>query len=960
NYLYGGQGDDSLQASGTYQNVLDGGTGNDALRVDGGTNNYLYGGQGDDTLTGGTGNDTLDGGTGNNQLQGGGGDDTLSVSDNVQVNNTLDGGAGNDRFLVNQTNAGSVSTLAGGEGRDTYLLRPDSLGELRITDFAGGVNGDVLSIDSLLVNSTGYSEGNPFDPALGYLRLVQQGVDTLLQWDRDGSSVATQGWRTVAILQNTQAASLTIDNFAPATSITAIEIVETNAAPTVTGPVTLPAGTEDSAVTLTAAQLLANAHDVDVGDTLHVQSVGVNQADGTLAYNGNGTWTFTPVQDRNGAVNFAVTIADAAGATVNTSASINLAPVNDAPNLANVIAEQSAGAGTAFSYSMPANTFADVDGDTLSYSAALADGTPLPTWLSFNPATRTFSGTPDSADVGNLSVRVTATDTGGLSASGQFTLTVAAADNQPPTTTHDSLTSAEDAVVVLGLNDFGDYQDAEGSPLAAVKITTLPVNGQLQYFTGVTWVAVILNQMITSADILAGHLRFVPGQDEYGDDYAQVGFQVSDGNLLSASTYMLTIDLTPLNDAPTGTVSISGTALQGETLTASHNLVDADGLGMVVYQWQRSPDGITWSNVSGAVGSSLVLDAGLLGQHIRVLASYTDGGGTAESVSSIATATVTQSLNPISGSDGDDNPLYGTEVVDLIHAKAGNDVVYAKGGDDVVYGEGGDDTLYGEDGNDSLLGGGGTDYLSGGEGDDSLTLDGATGISYANGDGGADTLMAYNLALAAGTYVYLQGGAGSDTYRVDDSGNINLSDDVDASTSNDFNVLELATGILPSEVSVSSDGYSATLTFGNGNTLWLVNQVFAYQPTDTQQTQYGVQEIHFADGTVWDRQAIREMAGYYVGADATDDSISTGAGTQYLYGHGGNDTLQAGEGNDYLSGGLGDDVLQGEAGDDTLYGEDGNDSLLGGGGADTLSGGEGDDSLTLDGATGISYANGDN
>ncbi len=39
------------------------------------------------------------------------------------------------------------------------------------------------------------------------------------------------------------------------------------------------------------------------------------------------------------------------------------------------------------------NTFSDVDvGDTLTYSATLADGTPLPSWLSFDAATQTFSG----------------------------------------------------------------------------------------------------------------------------------------------------------------------------------------------------------------------------------------------------------------------------------------------------------------------------------------------------------------------------------------------------------------------------------------------------------------------------------------------------------------------------------------------------------------------------------------
>ncbi|WP_032832124.1 hypothetical protein, partial [Pseudomonas sp. GM78] len=50
------------------------------------------------------------------------------------------------------------------------------------------------------------------------LRLVQQGADTLLQWDRDGAGIATNGWQTIITLQNTEASTLTSENFAPATS----------------------------------------------------------------------------------------------------------------------------------------------------------------------------------------------------------------------------------------------------------------------------------------------------------------------------------------------------------------------------------------------------------------------------------------------------------------------------------------------------------------------------------------------------------------------------------------------------------------------------------------------------------------------------------------------------------------------------------------------------------------------
>ncbi|MEG3922122.1 FG-GAP-like repeat-containing protein, partial [Microcoleus sp. T3_A4] len=69
-----------------------------------------------------------------------------------------------------------------------------------------------------------------------------------------------------------------------------------------------------------------------------------------------------------------------------------------------------------FEYQFPQNTFTDPDrGDTLTYTATLMDGSPLPSWLTFNPATRTLSGTSPIAQ--ELRIKLTATDRAGLSVS---------------------------------------------------------------------------------------------------------------------------------------------------------------------------------------------------------------------------------------------------------------------------------------------------------------------------------------------------------------------------------------------------------------------------------------------------------------------------------------------------------------------------------------------------------------
>ena len=107
-------------------------------------------------------------------------------------------------------------------------------------------------------------------------------------------------------------------------------------------------------------------------------------------------------------------------------------PAATAPTVATVIPDQTATAATAFSYAFPATTFSDADSDTLTYTATQADGTALPSWLSFSASTRTFSGTPQAADVATVSVKVTASD-GSASVSDTFDIVVSAAGDNAPT-----------------------------------------------------------------------------------------------------------------------------------------------------------------------------------------------------------------------------------------------------------------------------------------------------------------------------------------------------------------------------------------------------------------------------------------------------------------------------------------------------------------------------------------------
>jgi Ca2+-binding RTX toxin-like protein len=105
------------------------------------------------------------------------------------------------------------------------------------------------------------------------------------------------------------------------------------------------------------------------------------------------------------------------------------------------------------------------------------------------------------------------------------------------------------------------------------------------------------------------------------------------------------------NSLPTGAVSISGTARQGQVLTASNTLADIDGLGTITYQWRAN--GI---NISAATDPTYTLTQAEVGAVITVVARYTDPFGSAESMESGASQTVEAVLyatysNPISSID---------------------------------------------------------------------------------------------------------------------------------------------------------------------------------------------------------------------------------------------------------------------------------------------------------------------
>ena len=117
-----------------------------------------------------------------------------------------------------------------------------------------------------------------------------------------------------------------------------------------------------------------------------------------------------------------MTADDGNGDSVSQLLDLIIDPVNDAPVVNAVIPNENSDEDVAVNYTIPANAFADVDGDVLTLFASLADDTALPAWLMFDGAT--FTGTPPQDFNGTLNLKVTADDGNGGSASQLFDLII--------------------------------------------------------------------------------------------------------------------------------------------------------------------------------------------------------------------------------------------------------------------------------------------------------------------------------------------------------------------------------------------------------------------------------------------------------------------------------------------------------------------------------------------------------
>ncbi|OED96359.1 hypothetical protein A1QG_13775 [Vibrio breoganii ZF-29] len=140
-----------------------------------------------------------------------------------------------------------------------------------------------------------------------------------------------------------------------------------NDRPYISSEVTLATGTEDTALTFTKADLLANTVDVDANDAGKLTIENLHADHGSILNNADGTFTFTPEKDYNGAVHFSYDVKDAHGGVTHTGATTNLAAVNDNPDVTPLTDSVSEGADNHHTLNLLVGA-TDKDGDALSVS----------------------------------------------------------------------------------------------------------------------------------------------------------------------------------------------------------------------------------------------------------------------------------------------------------------------------------------------------------------------------------------------------------------------------------------------------------------------------------------------------------------------------------------------------------------------------------------------------------------
>ncbi|WP_320667959.1 cadherin-like domain-containing protein [Prochlorococcus sp. MIT 1307] len=388
---------------------------------------------------------------------------TANYKGKVDLNYTVTDGNGGNASATQSFSLAAVNDLPILTGDKAVLSNgiEDTAYTIKATDLLQGytdADGDTLSVAGLKASNGSISDnGNgtwTFKPTANYNGKVD--LNYTVTDGNGGNASATQSFSLAAV----------------------------NDLPILTGDkAKLPNGTEDTAYTIKATDLLQGYTDVE-GDTLSV--AGLKASNGSLTDNGNGTWTFKPTANYNGKVDLNYTVTDGNGGNASATQSFSLAAVDDLPVLTGDQAKLPNGTEDT-AYTIKATDllqgYTDADGDTLSVAGLKASNGSLT-----DNGNGTWTFKPTANYNGKVDLNYTVTDGNGGNASATQSFSLAAVNDLPILTGDKAVLSngTEDTAYTIKATDLlQGYTDADGDTLSVAGLKAS--NGSISDNGNGTW-----------------------------------------------------------------------------------------------------------------------------------------------------------------------------------------------------------------------------------------------------------------------------------------------------------------------------------------------------------------------------------------------------------------------------------------------------------------------------------------
>jgi hypothetical protein len=447
----------------------------------------------------------------------------------------------------------------------------------------------VTDADQPAVNLTYTLSATPTNGALQLNGTLLLANDTFTQADIDVGllTYTHNGGET-----SSDAFSFTVSDGAggtiPVTTF-AITVSAVNDAPLVTNNLGLTVLEGAAATVITSTQL--SVADVDNTPLQIEYTVTAVPLNGTLALNGVALLvneTFTQADINNGLLTYAhngsettsdtfhFTVSDGGNGSIgDTTFSITVTPVNDAPVIVNNTGLTVAEGAVATIISSAQLSVSDVDNGPveLVYTVVAVptqgtlslNGTPLAVNDTFTPAdisNNLLTYTHDGSETTSDSFGFTVSDgSGGVIPATLFAITVTPLNDTPTITANLGLTVLENAATAIS-NTQLQVSDVDSSEAQLVyTLTAVPTNGTLSLLG----TPLVVNSTFTQADINGGLLTYAHNGSETTSD--SFSFTVSDGagGTIPATTFAITV--TPVNDAPTITNNLGLTVAENAAAT---------------------------------------------------------------------------------------------------------------------------------------------------------------------------------------------------------------------------------------------------------------------------------------------------------------------------------------------------------------------------------------------------------